>query len=151
MARPMQCQGEEQLRKAARTNNMTSLISKLLVVGVAACLLSLNVAEAARKDQDPGEKLFRKCRACHTLEVGGKHKLGPNLGGMFGRTAGTVAGYTKFSKAMRNSGIVWTEKALDSFLSSPSKFIPRNAMSFTGMRKPEKRHALIEYIEKMTE
>ena len=90
-----------------------------------------------------GEKVFRKCVSCHSTT---KNKMGPSLENLFGRTAGTVEGY-KYSKAMRNSEIVWNEETLKKFLKKPSKFIKGNKMRFRGIRKESQVDALIAYLK----
>ena len=96
-------------------------------------------------DIDAGKKIFRKCKVCHTLKAGGKNKIGPNLHSVIGRDAGTVDGF-KYSKAMKESGIVWNEKMLRAFLTNPKKFIPGNKMPFPGLKKPEQIENVIAYI-----
>jgi len=96
-------------------------------------------------DVDAGKKVFRKCKVCHTLEEGGKNKIGPNLYGVVGRDAGTVDGF-KYSKAMRECGIVWNEDTLRAYLTNPRKFIPGNKMAFPGLKKPEQIENVITYI-----
>ncbi len=91
-----------------------------------------------------GERLFKKCKACHSLEEG-KNKIGPSLYGVFGRAAGTVEGY-KYSKALRNSGIVWTEETLDIWFQGPSKLVKGTKMRMR-MRKERDRQALIQYFK----
>ena len=96
-------------------------------------------------DVDAGKKVFRKCKTCHTLKAGGKNKIGPNLYGVVGRDAGTVDGF-KYSKAMKECGIVWNEDTLRAFLTNPKKFIPGNKMPFPGLKKPEQIENVIAYI-----
>lgn len=90
-----------------------------------------------------GEKVFRKCVSCHSAS---KNKMGPSLKNLFGRKAGTVEGY-KYSKAMKNSEVVWDEETLKKFLKKPSKFIKGNKMRFSGIRKEHKLDALIAYLK----
>ena len=106
------------------------------------------VAQEA-KAVDPGKKIYKKCRACHTLDEGGKNRVGPNLYGVIGAKAGTKEGFA-YSKAMKNSDIVWTDEALDAYLARPARFLPGGSMSFIGIKKPEQRQILIEYIKKET-
>ena len=98
---------------------------------------------------DRGKTLFKRCRTCHTLEKDGRHKVGPNLFGLIGETSGQKPGFN-YSKAMKASGLVWTEENLSSYIERPAKFIPGNTMAFPGIRKPEDRALLIAYLKKET-
>jgi len=109
-------------------------------------------AVTAYADGDPaaGEKVFKSnCARCHTIDEGGKNKVGPNLFGVFGATAGhRVASYEKrHSKAMKESGVVWDEKTLNEFLENPKKFIPKNRMGFPGVKDDDQREDLIAFLK----
>ena len=90
-----------------------------------------------------GEKLFKRCVSCHSLT---KNKMGPALGNIFGKKAGSVKGY-RYSRAMRSSDIIWTDSTLDKFLLKPKKSIRGTKMRFFGIRKKEQRDALIKYLK----
>ena len=90
-----------------------------------------------------GERVFKKCVACHSLT---KNKMGPALGNIFGKKVGSVKGY-RYSKAMRNSDIIWTDSTLDKFLLKPKKSIKGTKMRFFGIRKKEQRDAPIKYLK----
>lgn len=92
-----------------------------------------------------GEALFKRCKTCHTLNEGGAHKTGPNLHGIFGATAGSKDGF-RYSKVMRESGVVWTDENLTAYIKNPAKFMPRNTMSFAGIRKDEDLVQLLDYM-----
>ncbi len=101
-----------------------------LYIGVASMFFA---APALAGDVAAGEKVFKKCKACHVVEE--KHKTGPHLVNLFGRTAGTAEGYKKYSKAMKASGIVWNDETLDGYLAAPKKYIKGTKMAFAGLKK----------------
>ncbi len=123
----------------------TSGIASLLIAGA----LALAGQSALAQDAAKGEKVYKKCKACHALEAG-KKKVGPSLAGIFGRTAGTAEGF-KFSKAMKESGIVWDDKTMDEFLAKPKKVIPKTRMAFPGLKKEADRANLIAYLKANTQ
>jgi cytochrome c len=96
-----------------------------------------------------GKKIFLQCATCHTITKGGKDMTGPNLNGVFGRKAGTKAGYT-YSAAMKAYGVTWSEQTLDVYLAAPQKVVKGTKMAFVGLPKPEQRKALIAYLKTET-
>ncbi len=117
-----------------------------------AVILSLSVAGAAYAEGDAaaGKKVFNKCKACHALEAG-KHKIGPCLHGIMGRAAGTVDGFTGFSKVMKNSGIVWDNETLAGYLENPKAYMKGTRMAFRGLRKAGEVENVLAYIVAETE
>jgi len=107
-------------------------------------VLGAGVAQADG-DAAKGEKVFNKCKACHTLEAG-KNRVGPSLAGLFGRAAGTVEGF-KYSDAMKASGITWDEDSLKNYIADPKTAIPGNKMTFGGIKKEDDIEDLIAYLE----
>ncbi len=98
----------------------------------------------ASGDVAAGEKVFKKCKACHAVEEG-KNKTGPSMYGVVGRAAGSVEGY-KYSKAMAGSGLVWDAETLDGFLEKPKKYLKGTKMSFAGLKKEKDRANVIAYL-----
>jgi cytochrome c len=95
-----------------------------------------------------GEAAWRQCRACHLVGEGARNGTGPMLNGILGQTAGRVAGfrYSPQMVAAGDGGLVWTAETLDGFLENPSASVPRNRMSFRGVRSAEERAALIAFL-----
>lgn len=85
---------------------------------------------------DEGEKVIKKCIACHSVDKGGPNKVGPHLWNVIGRHKASIAEYT-YSQAMVDKGGVWNYDDLFHFLRNPRKFVPGTKMSFAGLSKPE--------------
>ena len=109
------------------------------------------IAEVATLDPElvaAGEKVFKKCKACHQVGEGAKNKTGPILNGIVGQAAGGVEGF-KYSKALQakaDEGLVWTEDTLAAFLAKPKAFMKGTKMSFSGLRKEKDLAAITAYL-----
>ena len=99
----------------------------------------------AALDVNKGEKVFKKCQACHNVENGGANGTGPNLWNIVGAPAAQKSGF-KYSNALNSAGITWDYESLDGFLTKPSKYVKGTNMSFIGIKKPADRAALIAYL-----
>ncbi len=117
---------------------------KILLLAFGAALV-LSAPSAMAGDPVAGKKIFKKCKACHTMKPG-KKKVGPSLFGVIGRKAGTAKKF-KFSKAMRNSDVIWDDASLDAFLKKPKKFMKGTRMSFRGLKNQTDRDNVIAYIK----
>ena len=123
---------------------MIKIIScSLASLALAMALLSSDIAVAA--DIKVGEKVFKKCKACHYAHRE-KHKTGPHLVNIFGRTAGSLEDYKKYSKVMKASGIVWNETSLADYLRAPKKYIKGTKMAFVGLKKDADIENVIVYL-----
>lgn len=96
-----------------------------------------------------GEKVFKKCKACHQVGDGAKHRTGPVLNGIAGAPAGAAEGF-KYSKPMTEAaegGLVWTDEALAGFLAKPRDYMKGTKMSFAGLKKDKDIEAVIAYLK----
>jgi len=94
---------------------------------------------------EDGKKVFKKCAACHSINKGGKSKIGPALWGVVSRNSGEVDGY-KYSKALKSYGKQWNFEELNGFLLKPAKWIKGNKMGFAGLKKDKDRASVILYL-----
>ncbi len=117
----------------------------LLIIAVAAP----ETAAQSTGNAVNGERLFLRCKACHTLTAGGRSRLGPTLEGLFGRRVGSLEGY-QYSRALKDADFIWDQNALETWLANPSSFLPGNRMAFAGFRLKEDRKDLIAYLEAAT-
>jgi len=92
-----------------------------------------------------GEKVFKKCAACHSIVKGGKNNIGPALYNVVGRQVGSISDY-KYSKALSEYKKEWTFEELNGYLIKPAKWIKGTKMSFAGLRKEKDRASVIKYL-----
>ena len=92
-----------------------------------------------------GEKVFKKCAACHSIVKGGKNNIGPALYNVVGRKTGAVADY-KYSKALASFDKEWTLEELNGYLIKPAKWVKGTKMAFAGLRKEKDRASVIKYL-----
>ncbi|MBL4891935.1 MAG: c-type cytochrome [Rhizobiaceae bacterium] len=126
-------------------------MAKHLVQLTLAAVLAFAASPAfAEGDIKKGEKIFKKCRACHEVGDAAKIKLGPVLNNVFGATLGTNADYAdKYSKAMKKKGeegVVWNAETLNDFLTKPKKYIKKTKMAFAGIKKDKQREDLLAFL-----
>ena len=104
----------------------------------------------AMGDVASGEKIFKKCAACHSIVKGGKNKIGPALYNVVGRQVGGVSDY-KYSKALATYDKMWTFKELNGFLIKPAKWIKGTKMAYAGLRKEKDRASIIKYLNQSSD
>ena len=112
--------------------------------------VSMPIPQAvAAGDPAEGAKAFRACAACHSLHPG-VNMTGPSLAGIWGRKAGSLPGFSRYSLALRQSGLVWNEQTLDRWLADPAGFIPNNRMTIEGIADAKTRAGLIALLRLAT-
>ncbi len=92
-----------------------------------------------------GEKVFKKCAACHSINKEGRNKIGPKLYNVVGKATGAIYDY-KYSKALASYSKTWTFEELNGFLTKPAKWIKGNKMGFAGLKNDKDRASLILYL-----
>ena len=97
-------------------------------------------------DISAGEKTFKQCKACHVAHEE-KNKTGPHLLNVMGRPAGSLESYSRYSDAMKNSGLIWDEETLHQYLENPRKFLQGTKMAYRGLKRKEDRDNVIAYLK----
>ena len=123
------------------------------ILGLALVLAVPPQMALAEGDAGKGEKVFKKCKACHAVGDGAENKTGPVLNGVVGRTVGTGADfeYSSTLADMGAEGKTWTPEELDAFLAAPRDYAKGTKMSFAGLRKETERADVIAYLSTFTE
>ena len=101
-------------------------------------------------DAAHGEKVFKKCKACHSIKQGGGNKIGPKLWNVMFRPVGVITEY-KYSKALSSYGKEWNWEEMNGFLIKPSSWIKGNKMGFAGLKSEKDRASVILYLNQNSE
>lgn len=142
------CSGDEAVNSEPRQALLTAeTLGDQAVISASDYLSEPRYAESDRRN---GEMQAQVCRACHSLEADGPNMIGPNLHGVFGKTAGVAAGFD-YSAVLKQANFVWTPRALDAWLAQPARFLPGNRMAFPGVMKEGDRNDLIAYLLEVTD
>lgn len=96
-----------------------------------------------------GERLARKCKACHSLEKNGAIKIGPPLWSIFGSPVASYFGFN-YSDALKDRNIIWSPSELDKFLKDPDSYVPGTKMRFAGLKDGKERADVIAYLRTLT-
>lgn len=125
-------------------------MKKLMMALALAAPMAMPAAAFAEGDAAAGEKVFRKCQACHMVGENAKNRVGPTLNGVVGRAAGSLEGY-RYSKAMMGSGLTWDEATLTEYLANPRKAVKGTKMAFAGLKKEQELADVIAYLKQFNE
>lgn len=123
---------------------------KSIMMMFAAVLIAVGQAHAQDTvrtgDPEAGANVFKKCMACHKVDPDAKSGVGPTLNGVVGRPAGVYPAYN-YSPAMKNSGLIWDESTLTTYLHAPRKLVPGTKMAFPGIKKDQEIADVIAYLK----
>ena len=125
---------EGQVQLASSTSEATEIIEKIDIATL-----------MAQGDVNKGEKIFKKCAACHSINKGGPNKIGPALYNVVGRKVGGVEDY-RYSKTLASYGKEWSFEELNGFLIKPAAYLKGTKMSYAGLRKEVDRASVIKYL-----
>jgi cytochrome c len=119
----------------------------MMILGAA--LAFAPVGAAVAQDAAAGQRVFNQCRACHTINEGGRNGVGPNLHGVWERPAASVQGfrYSANMQEVAQGGLVWNEANLRRYLTDPKDVVPRGSMAFAGIRNEEQLNNLLAYLQ----
>src|ERR1700730_3188345 len=106
-------------------------MSKFAIVALVT-FASLPSALAESGDASRGQQAFRACAPCHSLEPD-RNMTGPRLANLWGRKAGSLPSFDRYSDALKSSAIVWDDRALDGWLTDPQRMVPESEMTFEGV------------------
>src|SRR3984893_9327371 len=110
---------------------------------------SLSSALAEQGDASRGQQDFRACAPCHSLEPD-RNMTGPSLASLWGRKAGSLPSFERYSDALKSSGIIWDDRALDGWLTDPQRMVPDNEMTFQGIKDGRVRADLLAFLKDAT-
>ena len=116
---------------------------------VLAAIALASPALAQQGDASRGERDFRICAPCHSLEPD-RNMTGPSLAALWGRKAGTLPSFDRYSDALKSSGIIWEDRSLDGWLTDPDGMVPNNEMPFDGIKDAGKRADLLAFLREAT-
>jgi cytochrome c len=112
-------------------------------------IASLSPALAEQGDVARGRQDFRACAPCHSLEAD-RNMTGPSLAGLWGRKAGSLPSFDRYSDALKSSGIIWDDRSLDGWLTDPERMVPDNDMPFEGIKDARVRADLLAFLKEAT-
>jgi len=123
-------------------------MSRYGVIALATIAL-LSPALAQNGDASRGQQDFRACAPCHSLEPD-RNMTGPSLANLWGRKAGSLPSFERYSDALKSSGIIWDDRALDGWLTDPQRMVPDNEMPFEGIKDGRVRADLLAFLKEAT-
>lgn len=122
---------------------------KMFAIAAAATIAFLSPAFAHPSDTARGQLNFRACAPCHSLEPD-RNMTGPSLADLWGRKAGGLPSFERYSEALKASGIIWDDRSLDGWLSDPDGMVPDNEMRFNGIKDAGARADLLAFLKEAT-
>jgi len=126
-----------------------NIASSVFAFAAAAVCAFAMPALAEKGDPMRGERDFRVCAPCHSLEPD-RNMTGPSLSNLWGRKAGSLLSFDRYSDTLKASGIIWDDRSLDAWLTDPARMVPENAMPFEGIKDARARADLLAFLKEVT-
>jgi cytochrome c len=123
-------------------------MNRLFVIALST-IACFSAAVAGPGDVARGQRDFRMCAPCHSLESN-QNMTGPSLAGLWDRKAGSLPSFERYSDALKSSGIIWEDRSLDGWLTDPDRMVPDNEMPFNGIKDPQRRADLLAFLKEAT-
>ena len=130
------------MAQRSATSRVLPAVLPAVLAALAACAPAA-FAAADRAQLARGQQLYGQCAACHAVA---RHGVGPAHCGVFGRRAGTAAGFERYSAAMKRSGLVWDDETLARFVAAPGATVPGTTMAYLGLPDAQDRDALLAWL-----
>ncbi len=130
------------------------MIKTSLVAAIAAVSLATGASAQSFGDPERGEKVFKKCASCHMVGENARHRVGPVLNEIFGRRAGSIEDYTRYSKGLQREGkdgLMWDLRTLDAYIENPKALVSDTRMSFRGLKDADDRADVLAYLRQFSE
>jgi cytochrome c len=118
-------------------------MNKFAIIALSTIALS-SPTFAEPGDATRGQRDFRVCAPCHSLEAD-RNMTGPSLAGLWGRKAGSLSSFERYSDPLKSSGIIWDDRSLDGWLADPDRMVPDNEMPFNGIKDANVRADLLAF------
>jgi cytochrome c len=117
--------------------------------GVVLLLMVETQTVAADGDPNRGQRVFGACAACHSLQPN-QNMTGPSLSDLWGRQAGSLTSFNRYSPALKAANIIWNDKTLDDWIADPQHLVPSNQMTFAGIKDARQRADLLAFLKDAT-
>jgi cytochrome c len=123
-------------------------MNHILLVAIATLLLAASPFRAVAQPGNAanGERMYRACAPCHSLEPD-RNMTGPSLAELWNRKSGGLPSFPRYSPALKSAGIIWNDDTLNEWIKDPQHFIPGNTMTFPGIKEPRQRADLLAYLK----
>jgi cytochrome c len=124
-------------------------MNRIQPLAIALLLLTAGRGMAEPGNATRGERMYRACVACHSLEPN-RNMTGPSLAEIWNRKSGSLPSFPRYSPALKSAGIIWTDDTLDEWIKDPQHFIPGNTMTFAGLKDARQRADLLAFLKNAT-